>query len=185
MNDQYHHFQDAIEKAAEIALRYEMEFFGCSQTVLAPLMEVFGIYEPSVLRAATALSGGVGRRGNVCGSLSGGLLMIGLLTGRDDLEMKAQYQRGMRFADKLCKKFEEAYGSIVCKEIQKVKFGRSFDLMDEAERKTLHEIMKSNPDGCQAVVRDAARWTAEIVAEILQQGPPSARTQVRRFAHQF
>ncbi len=106
MYDRNTQFQGAVEKAAQMASRYEMEFFGCSQTTLAALMEVFGVFEPAVLRAATALSGGVARRGNVCGALSGGLLMIGLLTGRDDLEMAAQYQRGMQFADKLCKKFE-------------------------------------------------------------------------------
>lgn len=180
MDDRNTPFQGAVEKAAQIACRYEMEFFGCSQTSLAALMEAFGVFEPAVLRAATAFSGGVVRRGNVCGSLSGGLLMIGLLTGRDDLEMGGQYQRGMQFADKLCKKFEETYGTIVCKEIQKIKFGRSFNLQEEEERKTLHEAMKSNPDGCQAVVRDATRWTAEIVEEILENGPPLARVLIRQ-----
>ncbi len=180
MNDNYRQFQGAIEKAGQIAHRYEMDFFGCSQATLAALMEVFGIFEPAVLRAATALSGGVARRGTACGSLSGGLLMIGLLTGRDDLEMTTQYQRGMQFADKLCKRFEEAYGSIVCRDIQKIKFGRSFNLQDEGELKTLHEAMQSNPDGCQAVVRDASCWTAEIVIEILQKGPPLARAQIRQ-----
>ncbi|MBL7212911.1 MAG: C_GCAxxG_C_C family protein [Desulfobacteraceae bacterium] len=175
MNVRNSQFQGAIERAGQIACRYEMEFFGCSQATLPPLMEVFGVVEPALLRAATPLSGGVARRGTACGSLTGCLLMIGLLTGRDDLEMVAQYQRGMQFADKLCKKFEEAYGTIVCKEIQKIKFGRSFNLQDDEERKTLHEIMKTNPDGCQALVRDATRWTAEIVAEILEKGPPLAR----------
>ena len=56
----------------------------------------------------------------------------------------------------------------------------SFNLQDDEERKTLHEIMKSNPEGCQAVVRDAARWTAEIVAEILKKGPPFARVLIGR-----
>ena len=180
MDDRNTQFQGAVEKAAQMASRYEMKFFGCSQTTLAALMEVFGVFEPAVLRAATAFSGGVARRGNVCGALSGGLLMIGLLTGRDDLEMAAQYQRGMQFADKLCKKFEEAYGTIVCIEIQKIKFGRSFNLLEEEERKTLHEAMQSNPDGCQAVVRDATQWTGEIIGEILEKGPPLARVLIRQ-----
>ena len=42
-------------------------------------------------------AGGVARRGHVCGALTGGLMMIGFLTGRDDLEMFAQYKTDLRF----------------------------------------------------------------------------------------
>ena len=172
-NDQS--YQQMIEKAAQLGYQYEMDYFGCSQSTLAALLEAFGIEGRDLLRASTAFAGGVARRGNACGALAGGLIMIGFLTGRDDLEMLDQYIRGMGFADKLCKKFEEKYGTLLCKEIQKKKLGRTFDLQKEQEREDLHAIMASNPDACQAVTRDAARWTAEIVVEILKQGPPLAR----------
>jgi len=172
-------YQQAVEKAAQLAYRYESKYYACSQTVLAALMEAFGITEVDVLRAATTFAGGVARRGTACGSLAGGLIMIGYLTGREDLEMIDQYQRGMKYADQLCLKFEEKYQTVVCREIQKIKFGKSFDLRKLAERKELHAIMQANPDGCQAVARDAARWTAEIMIEIFQEGPPLARMLAR------
>ena len=168
-------YQQMIEKAAQLGYQYEIDYFGCSQSTLAALMEAFGMGGRDILRASTAFAGGVARRGNVCGALSGGLIMIGFLTGRDDLEMLEQYQRGMGFADKLCKRFEEEYGTLICKEIQKIKLGRTFDLQKEQEREALHTIMASNPEACQAVTRDASRWTAEIVVEILKQGTPLAR----------
>jgi C_GCAxxG_C_C family probable redox protein len=173
-------YRQAVEKAAHLAYSYESKYYACSQTVLAALMEAFGIADLNVLRAATNFAGGVGRRGTACGSLSGGLIMLGYLTGRDDLEMIDQYQRGMKFADNLCIKFEQNYGTVICKEIQKSKFGRSFDLLKLEEREKLHAAMQDNPEGCQAVARDAARWTAEIMVEIFQQGPPLARMLVRR-----
>ncbi len=181
--------RNVIELAGRLAYRYENAFFGCSQTVLAALMETFCISNSDMLRCATAFAGGVARRGTACGSLSGGLMMIGLLTGRDDLEMRDQYMRGMVYADRLCKKFEDAYGSILCRDIQTIRFGRSFNLLDKDDREALHNAMRANPEGCQAVARDAARWTAEIVVDILEQGPPLARQYVRlrpnlvRFAH--
>ena len=165
-------YQQMIEKAAQLGYEYENNYFGCSQATLAALMETFGMGGRDLLRASTVFAGGVVRRGNVCGALSGGLMMIGFLTGRDDLEMMEQYKRGMGFADKLCKKFEEEFGTLICREIQKIKFGKSFDLQNEQDREELHEIMKSNPDACQSVTRDASRWTAEIVVEILKQGTP-------------
>jgi C_GCAxxG_C_C family probable redox protein len=172
-------YQQAVEKATQLAYSYESKYYACSQTVLAALMEAFGITDLNVLRAATTFAGGVARRGTACGSLAGGLIIIGYLCGRDDLEMIEQYQRGMKYADQLCIKFEENYGTVVCRDIQKIKFGRSFDLLKVEEREALHAIMKTNPDGCQAVAREAARWTAEIMIEILQEGPPLARMLAR------
>jgi C_GCAxxG_C_C family probable redox protein len=175
MNSFDQKYQPMIEKAAELASRYEVEYFGCSQSTLAGLIEAFGIGGRDILRAATAFAGGIVRRGNVCGALSGGLIMIGYLAGRDDLQMADQYQRGMGYADKLCQRFEDAYGSVVCREIQKKKYGRSFDLRRDEDREALHAIMAKDPEACQGVTRDAAQWTGEIVAEILQEGPPMAR----------
>ena len=172
-------YQQVVEKAAQLAYSYENKYYACSQTVLAALMEAFGINDLNVLRAASTFAGGVARRGTACGSLSGGLIMIGYLTGRDDLEMIDQYQRSMNYADRLCIKFEENYQTVVCREIQKIKFGKSFDLQKVEEREALHAIMQANPDGCQAVARDAARWTAEIMIEIFQEGPPLARMLAR------
>ncbi len=175
MNSPEQKYQAVIERAAELARRYEIEYFGCSQSTLAALMEAFGLGGRDMLRAATAFAGGVVRRGNVCGALSGGLMMIGHLAGRDDLQMTEQYQRGMGYADKLCRRFEDAYGSIVCREIQQRKYGRTFDLRREEDREALHAIMAKDPEACQAVTRDAARWAGEVVAEILREGPPMAR----------
>ena len=172
-------YQQAVEKAAQLAYSYESKYYACSQTVLAALMEAFGMTDLNVLRGATTFAGGVARRGTACGSLAGGLIMIGYLTGRDDLEMIDQYQRGMKYADQLCIKFEKNYQTVVCREIQKIKFGKSFDLRKVEEREELHAIMQANPDGCQAVARDAARWTAEIMIEIFQEGPPLARMLAR------
>ena len=97
MNLKDRQYEQLIERSAQLAYQYEIEYFGCSQTTLAGLIEAFGIGGPDLLRASTCLAGGVARRGHVCGALTGGLMMIGFLTGRDDLEMFAQYKTDLRF----------------------------------------------------------------------------------------
>ena len=92
MNLENQQYKQRIDKAAQLAHEYELKYFGCSQTTLAGLIEAFGIGGQDLLRASTCLAGGMARRGHVCGALSGGLMMIGFLTGRDDLEMFPQYQ---------------------------------------------------------------------------------------------
>lgn len=172
-------YQEIIEKAAELGYRYETNYHGCSQAVVAALQDAFGIGGPDILRASTAFAGGVVRRGIVCGALTGGLMMIGFLAGRDDLEMGDQYQRGMGFADELYRKFEEELGTTSCPNIQQEKFGKTFDLLTQEGRDAIHEAMAQNPEGCQAVTREAARLAAEVMVEILTQGPPLAKMLAR------
>jgi C_GCAxxG_C_C family probable redox protein len=168
-------YKELIEKAAQLAYEYETKYFGCSQTALAALMETFGVKGQDLLRASTCLAGGVARRGHVCGALTGGLMMIGLLTGRDDLEMVPQYQRAMDYGNKLYVKFRDEFGTVSCPELQKLKFGRSFDLLDPEEREKLHRKMEGAKDGCHAITSAGARFAAEVICEILEQGLPLAR----------
>ena len=168
-NQQY---RQLIDKAAQLADEYELKYFGCSQTTLAGLIEAFGIGGQDLLRASTCLAGGVARRGHVCGALTGGLMMIGFLTGRDDLEMFPQYQRAMDYGNKLYTKFRDEFGTVSCSEIQKMKFGRSFDLQNPEEREELHRKMAEMKDGCQTVTSAGARLAGEVIVEILEQGLP-------------
>ena len=164
-----------VEKASKLAMEYESKYFGCSQTAAAGLMEAFGIVSPDLLRSVTCLAGGIARRGQVCGVLTGGLAVIGYLTGRDDLEMLPQYQRAMDYGNKLYQRFFERFGTVICSEIQRLKFGRSFDLLNPKEREALHERMNETEDGCQSVAGEGARMAAEVMVEIIRDGPPLAR----------
>jgi len=172
MNENEPHFESLIEKAANLARDYELKYFGCSQTTLAGLIEAFGIGGPDLLRSSTCLAGGVARRGHVCGALTGGLMMIGFLVGRDDLEMFPQYQRGMEYGNKLYQKFMEAYGTVSCSELQKFHFGRTYDLQSLEEREALHKRMSEVEKGCQSVTSEGARMAAEVMVEIFKEGLP-------------
>ncbi len=172
MNGNEPHFERLIEKAANLARDYELKYFGCSQTTLSGLIEAFGIGGPDLLRASTCLAGGITRRGHVCGALTGGLIMIGFLTGRDDLEMFPQYQRGMEWGNVLYQKFIDAYGTVSCSELQKLHFGRTYDLQSLEEREALHKRMGEVEKGCQSVAGEGARMAAEVMVEIFNAGLP-------------
>lgn len=165
-------FEALIKRASKLAHDYELKYFGCSQTVLAALIETFGIGGADVLRASTCLAGGIARRGHVCGALTGGLMMIGLLIGRDDLEMFPQYQRGMDYGNSLYEKFVDLYGTVSCSELQKQHFGRSYDLQSPEEREALHKRMGEVEKGCQSVTCEGARLAAEVIVDLLKQGLP-------------
>ena len=164
-------YEKLIAKATKLGYHNEMKYWGCSQAVVSALIETFGVGGPDMLRISTVFAGGLARRGKTCGALTGGLIMIGFLTGRDDLDMWDQYVRGMGYADKLYQNFEKHFGTTTCAEIQKARFGKSFNLLNEDEMKSFLDEGAHGENGCPKVTQEGARLAAEVIVEILQERP--------------
>ena len=180
MNFDEENYAQIIEKAAQLGYENELKYFGCSQAVVSALIESFGIGGPDILRASTALGAGIARRGNVCGALVGGLMMLGFLVGRDDLDMDEQYQRGQDYGDKLYRRFEERFGTAICVEIHKMKFGKTFDMQTEKGRELFVASGGHDPEGCPLVTKEGARLAAALIVEIFKEGCAMARIVSRR-----
>jgi len=93
--------------------------YNCSQSVAVAFCDVTGLDKDFAARMASSFGGGMGRQREVCGAVSGMLMVLGLLYGYhtpgDDASKKAQYQD----IQALCAAFREETGSIVCREILK------------------------------------------------------------------
>ena len=79
-----------------------------------------GLDEKLCAKLSSSFGGGIGRQREVCGAVSGMLMVAGLLygyedPGEDDVNKKAHYQ----LVQDLAGKFREEVGSIVCREILK------------------------------------------------------------------
>ena len=93
--------------------------YNCSQSVAVAFCDVTGLDKDFAARMASSFGGGMGRQREVCGAVSGMLMVLGLLYGYDtpgdDVSKKHQYQD----IQALCNSFREEVGSIVCREILK------------------------------------------------------------------
>ncbi|MFX0202341.1 MAG: C-GCAxxG-C-C family protein [Candidatus Hodarchaeota archaeon] len=168
-------------KAYDLAFKYEKEHGGCGMAMVAAIQDVFGLSAGNAFKGATGLSGGVGGSGFMCGALTGGVIAIGLKYGmkrsawdkriitEEQWKSKEHIYERMKvrnkaheFAKRLSSKFIEKYGSVLCHDIQKKIFGRSFDLHDP---KDVVEFNKAGAhvDKCPMVVGTAARWVAEML----------------------
>lgn len=153
-----------IEGVGNTAYEYEKTYHGCSQCVLKALQDQLGLGDGLTFKAASALTGGVGRMGDACGALLGGIMAIGLAFGREKLEVATNskpYQQAQEFAGELGDMFKKELGSIRCREIQESIFGRSFDLRRPEEREAF--VTAGGYEKCPEVVQKAARLTAEII----------------------
>ena len=102
-------------KAAELFLKG----YNCAQAITVAFSDVTGLSEAYSARLISSFGGGMGRLREVCGAVSGMLLVAGLLYGYetpgDDRVKKEHYARVQYLAGQ----FREQVGSIVCREILK------------------------------------------------------------------
>ena len=101
--------------AAELFLKG----YNCAQAIAVAFSDVTGLDEKFSARMASSFGGGMGRMREVCGAVSGMLMVAGLLYGYDtpgdDVSKKQHYT----LVQNLSGKFREEVGSIVCREILK------------------------------------------------------------------
>ena len=102
-------------KAAELFLGG----YNCAQAVVVAYCDLPGLDESFAAKLASSFGGGMGRMREVCGAVSGMLMVAGLLYGYetpgDDVSKKAHYA----LVQELAGKFRAEAGSIVCREILK------------------------------------------------------------------
>ena len=106
---------DHREKAAELFL----QGYNCAQSMMVAYCDVTGLTPEFAAKLSSSFGGGMGRMREVCGAVSGMLMVAGLLYGYDipgdDVSKKEHYH----LVQHLAGKFREEAGSIVCREILK------------------------------------------------------------------
>ena len=107
---------DHRELAAELFLSDS----NCAQAVLEAFGDVTGLEKSFAAKLASSFGGGMGRMREVCGAVSGMLMIAGLLYGYDDNGEKDRAKKAhYALVQELAGKFREKNGSIICREILK------------------------------------------------------------------
>jgi len=130
------------------------------------LQETLDLKDTGVFKAASALAGGVARRGETCGAVTGGIMGICQVVGRENIEDFEQYNKAMEPCYEMYLKFKEEVGHTLCAEIHKILYGRSYRLYDEEEREAFHEAGAHEPEGCPGVCSKAAKIAARIILDL-------------------
>ena len=158
--------ENVLNKAFESGKRHEMESSGCPQCAIAGIFEALGIENDDVFKAATGLADGVGLTGDGhCGALSGGVMVISYLFGRegkDSGDMMKQVP-ALIMSKKLHDQFIEKYGTCRCADIQTKFVGRFFNLYDPKEMEAAFKA--GMVDKCSTLVGEVARMATKIILE--------------------
>ena len=143
---------DHTTKAAELFLGG----YNCSQAVAVAFCDVTGLDEALSARLASSFGGGMGRMREVCGAVSGMLMVLGVLYGYDDPDDNAGKKTLYSDGQALAGRFREEVGSIICREILKN------PASDPNPTPRTAEFYKKRP--CARMVVTAARLLDEFIA---------------------
>lgn len=138
------------DQADALATRKFKEGYNCAQAIVHHYAEKIG--EPAALafRAATGFGAGMGRKQQVCGALSGGILVIGCLYGRSEGDAKPAQESAYAKTRELLDRFETERGSVICKRLL-----GDCDLLTDAGRKRFAD--ERLIERCEACVVSVAR----------------------------
>jgi C_GCAxxG_C_C family probable redox protein len=89
--------------------------YGCAETTLIVLQEVFGRPDATNAAAAMALNGGVAYGGGICGALTGAAVAVGQLVGSGDQDRRAAKRTAREIVGGLTDAFEAEFGAVDCR----------------------------------------------------------------------
>ena len=135
--------------------------YNCAQAVAIAFADEMGMSETELAKLASSFGGGMGKMREVCGAVSGALLVYGALRGNSDPEdgeaKKQHFARVQEFAAR----FKAEHETIICRELLH-NIGLKKDIGGDPEERT-PEYYRTRP--CVRFVETAATILEQMLAE--------------------
>ncbi|MDO5322689.1 MAG: C-GCAxxG-C-C family protein [Clostridia bacterium] len=150
-----------MKNHAELARNNFLKGYNCAQAVAIAFSEEMGMSETELAKLASSFGGGFGKMREVCGAVSGAMLVYGALRGNSDPEdgeaKKQHYAKVQDFAAR----FKAEHETIICRELLK-NIALKKEGTSEPEERT-PEYYRTRP--CVRFVETASTILEQMLAE--------------------
>jgi C_GCAxxG_C_C family probable redox protein len=156
--------EERVEKAKKL---FKEGGFNCCQAVVLAYNDVFGLNDETAAAISSGFGGGMGRMREVCGSVSGMVMLAGLMAPASDPSIKVDRTRNYALVQDMAESFRLINGSIICKELLGlVPMGSCQTVAKESPEPSdrTPEYYKKRP--CEELVGISARIIGEKLAEM-------------------
>jgi C_GCAxxG_C_C family probable redox protein len=106
--------EERVEKARRL---FKEGGYNCCQAVVLAYNDVFGLEDELAASLSSGFGGGMGRMREVCGAVSGMVMLAGLIRPASDPSVKNWRTANYALVQEMAGEFKEINGSIVCKEL--------------------------------------------------------------------
>lgn len=105
---------ERVEKARRL---FKDGGYNCCQAVVMAYSDLFGINDETAAAMSSGFGGGMGRMREVCGSVSGMVMLAGLICPATDPSNKEWRTANYALVQEMAEEFRSINGSIICKEL--------------------------------------------------------------------
>jgi C_GCAxxG_C_C family probable redox protein len=106
-----------MESKSEIAHAKFAEGFNCAQSVFYSFCDELQFDKNTALKLACGFGGGMGRKGEVCGAVTGGILVIGNKYGRGEKDDRTATELTYTKTRELMDQFAGKHGTCICRKL--------------------------------------------------------------------
>ncbi len=134
---------------SDVALASFNQGFTCSSAVFSSFADELGLEERTAGKIACGFGAGISRTGNICGAVSGAIMVIGLKYGKAEQGDDAATDKTRALTRDFIREFTQKNGSVNCTEL----LGYNLRNQDEYEAAARAKLFRTK---CPLLVRDAA-----------------------------
>lgn len=102
---------------SDLAVEKIIDGYNCAQAVFYSFCDDLKIEKNAALKLASCFGIGMGRKQEVCGAISGGLLVIGARHGGGEKKNARAMERSYKKTQDLMDQFAARHGSFICREL--------------------------------------------------------------------
>ena len=158
--------EERVEKAKRL---FKEGGYNCCQAVVLAYNDIFGIDDETAAAMSSGFGGGMGRMREVCGSVSGMVMLAGLIRPATDPTVKDWRTANYALVQEMAGEFKGINGSIVCKELLGLVPMGSNELAPKESPEPSDrtpEYYKKRP--CEELVGISARIVGEKILQLTQ-----------------
>ncbi len=120
---------------SDMAVRKFLGGYNCAQSVFYSFRDDLQLDENTVLKIACGFGAGMGRKEEVCGAVTGGILVLGAKHGRGQNDDRTATEITYAKTRELMERFSEKHGTVICREL----LGGCELMTDEGQRQFLEK----------------------------------------------
>ncbi len=136
------------------ALSFFEAGLNCAQSVFASQMKGHGLDEATCFKVASGFGAGMGRKQEVCGAVTGGLMALGFRAGFVEGSDREGRERVYALTRDLQERFVQVHGSLRCRDLLTCDLSTAEGQKEFRERGLLDKVCKECVKTAEGLVKD-------------------------------
>jgi len=145
---------------SDMAVEKFLSGYNCAQAVIWPFCDEINLDSFTARNVACGFGAGISKRQEICGAVSGGIMVLGMLIGTRGSHDRSTTEETYAMSEEFMSRFESVHGTCQCRQLLD-----GCDLKTDEGRARMKELDLRNKT-CKACVQSAVEILEQLIHEI-------------------